>query len=219
MDDLKSGVQPFIITEGSAEYCQANLEVSRLYDLLHSGEQSVTLADLDALQSREVASIPLSYFELEHNLGMFRTLVGTVLGNQHVLTTNYRQFWNLLSKGFRNELQQIVDIKSYVKPAHVLQSVQLVCWSWFNQRKQRLTPPAPDFVSILHAIMLSTYMLPRLPPQLYKLAYPKPNMMLSVLPPFLTSSSASSDTTSITSGQSTVISGLSTPSGLTSAVK
>jgi hypothetical protein len=52
MDDLKSGVQPFIITEGSAEYGQANLEVSRLYDLLHSGEQSVMLADLDAIQSR-----------------------------------------------------------------------------------------------------------------------------------------------------------------------
>jgi len=217
MDDLKSGIQPFIIAEGSAEYCQANLEVSRLYGLLNSGEHSVMLADLDALQSREVASIPLSYFELERNLGMFGTLLGTVLGNQHVLTTNYRQFWNLLSKGLRYELQQIVDIKHYVKPAHILRSVQLVCWSWFNQRKQQLTPMAPDFVIILHSITLSTYMLPNLPPQLYKLAYPKPNPILNASQPLLTSSSVSSNATSITAGQSTV-SGFSTPSGLTSAV-
>jgi hypothetical protein len=51
MDDLKSGLQLFIIAEGSAEYRQANLEVSRLYGLLNSGEHSVMLADLDALQS------------------------------------------------------------------------------------------------------------------------------------------------------------------------
>jgi hypothetical protein len=114
------------------------------------------LADLDVLQSGEVASIVLSYFELERNLGMFGTLLGIILGNQHVLTTNYRQYWNLLSKGFRNELQQIVDIKNYIKPAHILRSVQLFCWSWFNQRKQRLTPMAPDFVIILHSITLST---------------------------------------------------------------
>jgi hypothetical protein len=38
MDDLKSGLQPFIIVEGSAEYRKANLEVSRLYGLLISGE-------------------------------------------------------------------------------------------------------------------------------------------------------------------------------------
>jgi hypothetical protein len=148
---------------------------------------------------------------------MFGTLLGTVLGNQHVLTTSYRQFWNLLSKGCRNELQQIIDIKHYVKPAHILRSVQLVCWSWFNQRKQQLTPMAPDFVIILHSITLSTYMLPHLPPQLYKLAYPKPNSILTASQPSLTSLSVSSNATSITSGHSTV-SGLSTPSGLTSAV-
>jgi hypothetical protein len=217
IDDLKNGLQPYIIAKGSAEYRQANLEVSRLYGLLNSGEHSVMLADLDALQSREVASIVLSYFELERNLGMFGTLLGIILGNQHVLTTNYRQHWNLLSKGFRNELQQIVDIKNYVKPAHILRSVQLVCWSWFNQHKQQLTPMAPDFVIILHSITLSTYMLPHLPPQLYKLAYPKPNRILTASPPSLTSSSVSSIVTSITSGHSTV-SGLSTLSGLTSAV-
>jgi len=60
-------------------------------------------------------------------------------------------------------------------------------------------------------------MLPHLAPQLYKLAYPKPNMILTASPPSLMSSSVSSNVTSITSGHSTV-SGLSTLSGLTSAV-
>jgi hypothetical protein len=93
MDDLKSGLQPFIIAEGSAKHWQVNLEVSRLYGLLQSGEQSWMLADdLETLQYHEVSSTPLNFFKLECNLGMFGILLGTVLGNQHIITTAYRAF-------------------------------------------------------------------------------------------------------------------------------
>jgi hypothetical protein len=77
-------------------------------------------SDLEALKAKEVASILLNYFELECNLGMFGTLLGTVLGNQHALTTAYQAFWVLLSQGFHNEIQHVIDLKGYVKPAHIL---------------------------------------------------------------------------------------------------
>ncbi len=86
MDDLKTGLHPFIIADGSAEHRQANLEVARLYGLLSMGDHSVILSDLEALKAKETTSIPLTYFELECNLGMFGTLLGMVLGNAHALT-------------------------------------------------------------------------------------------------------------------------------------
>ena len=86
MDDLKTGLHPFIIADDSAEHRQANLEVARLYGQLSVGDHSVILSDLEALKAKETTSIPLTYFELERNLGMFGTLLGMVLGNAHALT-------------------------------------------------------------------------------------------------------------------------------------
>jgi hypothetical protein len=218
MDDIKTGIQPFIIADGSAEHRQANLEVSRLYGLLSTGDQALMLADLENLKAKEVSSIPLNYFELERNLGMFGTLLGTTLGNAHPLTVAYRAFWDLLSRSFRNEIQQIIDTKGYIKPAHVLRSVQLICYTWFTQRRNKITPPNPDFASLLYMMTLNTYMLPHLPPSLYKLAYPRDSRhnMAPSLPndtPSLTGSSGSSRMSGASDGASTV-SGLSVPTAL-----
>jgi hypothetical protein len=75
LDDIKTGLQPFIIADGSTEHCQANLELSCTYGMLNLGENSLLLADLEALKAKEVQSIPLTYFELERNLGMFGNLL------------------------------------------------------------------------------------------------------------------------------------------------
>lgn len=142
-DDTKTGLQPFIVADGSAEHRQANLELSRMYSFLASGENALLLADLELLKSKEVASIPLTYFELERNLGMFGNLLGVVLGCTHPLTATYRAFWVLLSQGYRQEVQQIIDVKAYVKPAHILRSVQLVCYSSFLRRLQSVNTCQP----------------------------------------------------------------------------
>jgi len=217
LDDIKTGIQPFVIADGSAEHRHANLEVSRLYGLLNSGGQALMLSDLEALKAKEVQAIPLTYFELERNLGMFGNLLGVVLGSQHILTTTYRAFWTLLSQGYRMELQTIIDHKGFIKPAHILRSIQLVCYNWFSQKRARLAPATPNFVNILHNVTMQIYILPHLPPVLYRLAYPKPQAYLPPAPDLIslsgTSHSSSSGTGSSSSGN-TVVSALTIPSNM-----
>jgi hypothetical protein len=141
---------------------------------------------------------------------MFGNLLGVVLGCTHPITQAYRAFWNLLSQGFRLEIQQIIDVKAYVKPAHVLRSVQLVCYSWFLQKRNKVTPPTLEFASILYNMTLNTYIIPHLPSALYRLAYPKSSAVSDT--PSLIGSSVSGSTISSSSGSATgsasVISGL-----------
>ncbi len=65
-EDVKTGLQPFIIANGLEEFCRANLELAQTYGLLHDSKYSITFADLQALEVKEVKSIPLTYFELKN---------------------------------------------------------------------------------------------------------------------------------------------------------
>jgi hypothetical protein len=48
--------------------------------MLASSEHSILYTDLQALEAKEVRSVPLTYFELEETLGMFGNFLGVVLG-------------------------------------------------------------------------------------------------------------------------------------------
>jgi hypothetical protein len=215
-DDLKGGLHPFIISEGNAEHRQTNLEVARLYGLLTAGDATCSLADLEALSAKEVKSVPVTYWELESSLGMFGNLIAVVLGTAHPLTAAFRQMWNLMKSSLREDLHAALEYRSYVKPTHILRSVQLNFYSWFTHRRARLTPPNPDFQAILHNILMQVYVLPSLPPSLYQLVYPKKGLFLSsasVPGTVSTGSSTSAYTPSASSGASSG----STVSGLTAA--
>ncbi|MFN9956178.1 MAG: hypothetical protein ACK55I_24035, partial [bacterium] len=85
---------------------------------------------------KELRSYPLNYRDLEQNLGIFGNLIGTILGEGHPITKNYRLFWSALTKHYRQQLRQQLDNpRSTVKPVHILQNVQLVCFDWFKAKK------------------------------------------------------------------------------------
>ena len=173
-DDIKTGLQPFIIADGSEEHRRANLELARQYGLLQDSYTGITLSDLQALEAKEVKSIPMTYFDLEKTLGMFGNLLQVVLGVTHPLTASYRLYWDQLTKSMRNDLQVVIDTTGRVKPAHILRSIQLLCHRWFAHKRARIQPKDPDFVDILDQIYLQSYILPHLPSSLYRLAYPTP---------------------------------------------
>ncbi len=62
VDDVKNGLHPFIVTDGNAEHRQHNMEVARLYGLITAGDATCSLSDLEALSSKEVKSVPLTYW-------------------------------------------------------------------------------------------------------------------------------------------------------------
>jgi len=216
MDDIKTGLQPFAIASGSAEHCQANLEIAQMFGLLNSGDHSIMLSNLESLKAKEVQSIPLTYFELERNLGMFGNLLGTILGPTHRLTAAYRELWELLTVAFQDQVQPIIDDKHYVKPAHILCLVQLECFEWFVQRRMHQRPPDPVFSTILRSLIRNTYVIPHLPPVLYRLAYAKLNPGNTGTTPSLgTNTTASSSSSGSSGGLSSGSSNTSVISGVT----
>jgi hypothetical protein len=203
-DDLRTGLQPFIIADGSEEHRRGNLELARQYGLLQEGTAGVMLADLQTLEAKEVKSILLTYYDLEKTLGMFGNLLRVVLGSIHPISTHYKIFWDQLTKSMRNDAQLMIDTTGKIKPAHILRSLQLVCHRWFAHKRARLQPKEPDFAEILDHIALQGYVLPHLPTALFRLAYPILTTTRSAIP----GASISVITPSISSGEQSVVSAL-----------
>jgi hypothetical protein len=219
-NDLKTGLQPFIAMDGSEDYRAAALELARSYSILYERDHGVSLQDLNQLKiPKELRSYPVSFFDLERNLGVFGNLLGTILGNAHPLTTAYRPFWESFSKRYKDRLLAVIDGSRSIKPVHILRSVQLKCYDWFDAKRSRVPPDTPDFGSIWKRISLNEYTLPMLPPQLYFLVTPK----LSLLKPGpnpagLTIGTTGTGTTAGLTGSddaSTVVSAVSALTGTT----
>jgi hypothetical protein len=220
-EDIQGGLHPFIVTDGNAENRHLNLETARLYGLLTAGDATISLADLEALSAKEVRSVPVSYWELEKSLGMFGNLIGVTLGPQHALTKAYRDMWTLLQTNVRDDIHAIIEYKGgNIKPAHLLRSIQLIFYTWFTHKRSRLAPPDPNMKLILHQLLMQVYLTPKLPPPLYKLAFPpkvSPSFSSDAsLPGTVTTGSLTSSSSSAASGthpssDASTVSGLTAP--------
>jgi len=175
-DDLKTGLQPYIVMDGSEDYRLATQDIARNYSLLSERDFSLSYADLAHFKvPKDLRGHPVTFFKLEKSLGMFGNLISVVLGAQHPLTTNFRVFWDSFTKLYRNQLHFDIDDRRVIKPVHILRNVQLVCFHWFTARKHDLPPPTLQFQDILLRISLATYQNPTLPSALYQLIQTKPN--------------------------------------------
>jgi len=222
LDDLKTGIQPFIAMDGSEEHRLASLEISRNFGLLLERDFSMAFQDLSKFKTpKDLRSYPLSFFDLERNLGIFGNLLVALLGDRHPLSYHFRLFWNAFTHHHRLTLQHEIDTRRYIKPVHILRNIQLICYNWFLAKHARQPPMEPNFTDILHRISLANYTTPLLPQQLYQLVTPPktPNIGGHVPPPANTilTPSHPSGLTAITDDASmtgSAISGLTQNTGL-----
>ena len=68
-DDIKTGLQPFAVMDGSEEHRATAIELSRSFGLLFERELGVAFNDLAQFKvPKELRSYPINYFDLEQNL-------------------------------------------------------------------------------------------------------------------------------------------------------
>jgi len=198
-NDLKTGIQPFIAMDGSEEHRAAAMELARSYGLLYERDYGVSFADLAQLKvPKDLRSYPTTFYDLEHNLGLYGNLLGAILGETHPLTTAYRPFWEAFNKRYRDHLIGELDGTKTIKPVHILRNIQLKTYDWFDAKRTRTTPDTPNFLAIWQRIGLNEYNLPNLPPSLYYLIYPRTTLLKpppsdrSVITPSITETDAHS---------------------------
>ncbi len=199
-NDVMTGLSPFAVIEGGEAHHKHNLELAKIQGSLYHNEVSFNLSDLDALQKRELKAVPLCYFDLEKSLGLFGNLLGVVLGNEHIITSSYRQFWELLSASARDDVRDQIDVQYSIRPAHIIRSVQLIVHTWFASRRLTGTPPTPHFTDILLRIQTSSYQLPGLPGIYHDLTYSIKQPVITTTTPLTSFSSRDSSDLSTLSG-------------------
>jgi hypothetical protein len=173
-DDLKTGIQPFVVMDGSEEFRLASLKIAQSYAVLAEQQLGINLSDLSQLDvPKDLRAHPTNYYGLEKSLGLYGNLVGTVLGNNHPITVAFRSFWRAFIGREREQMHHEIDDRKYIKPVHILRNVQLITIKWFQAKQVGDNPRSPPFLDILERISLSTYTLPTLPGALYQLVAPK----------------------------------------------
>jgi hypothetical protein len=174
-DDIKTGIQPFVVMDGSEEFRMVSQDLARNYTMLAERDFGLHYADLANFKvPKDIRSHPITFFELEKSLGLFGNLIAVVLGQGHPLTANFRLFWAAFTKQFRNQIHFEIDMRRVIKPIHILRNIQLICFHWFQAKRSNVDPPTPPFFDILTRISLSLYYNPTLPSHLYQLINPRP---------------------------------------------
>jgi len=75
-DDLKSGLQPFIVMDGSEDHRSAAQDLAHAYALLSEQDVGLSYSDLSNLKlPKDLWVHPVTFFELEKSLGLFSNLL------------------------------------------------------------------------------------------------------------------------------------------------
>ena len=204
-DDFKTGLQPFIVMDGTEEHRANNMEIAQVYGLLMEGSTSLSYSDLEVLRSKETRTLPVSFYDLEKCLGMFGNLAAVVLGDLHPLMVAYRPFWNRLTThgSLRDKLYVLIDQRLYLKPVHVMRRVQLKFTAWFEAVKTSTVPSTPNFLEIWDDILEDKLLLPYLPYNLHVMAHGKLPQGGSSVGPTLSTNSTTSSFTMTAAGSAT----------------
>jgi hypothetical protein len=78
---------------------------------------------------------------------MFGNLIGILLGPIHPLSSAFKQMWTLMQSNIHEDLHVSLEYRAYVKHTHILQSLQLIFYSWFTHWQDHLTPTTSTTLS------------------------------------------------------------------------
>jgi len=165
-DDIKTGLQPFMVMDRMEEHWANNMKFARDYGFLANGVMGISYQSLTALHAQETWSLPVMSFKLEKCLGMFGNLLTVVLGKLYPLTQSYWAFWTTFNKSMREKVYDLIDHWAWLKPVHVLCQVHVEMHQWLNAKHMGSISMDPDFPTIL-----DKFVLPQLPYALYLTAY------------------------------------------------
>ncbi len=139
-DDIKTGLQPFVVMDGSEDYRLASQDLARNYTVLAEREIGLHYSDLDHFKlPKDLRAHPITFYELEKSLGLFGNLIHVVLGALHPIMAHYCTFWMAFSKQYRNQLHYKIVMRQVVKPVHILRNIQLICFHWFQAKRLHVT--------------------------------------------------------------------------------
>jgi hypothetical protein len=143
------------------------------FSFLYERNFGIAFSDLNQFKvPKDLCAYGISFFDLEHNLGIFGNLIGAILGEPHRITMAYHTFCHAMSRQYRLQLQHEIDDRRVIKPTHILQNIQLICFHWFSVKRARFPPTDPNFLDIWQRIALAMYHTPLLPQPLYFLIHP-----------------------------------------------
>jgi hypothetical protein len=151
-DDLKTGLQPFVVMDGSKAFCSESLKNAQNYTLLSEHNFGLSFNDFAHFNlPKELQTHPISFFESEKGLGLFGSLIHVILRTQHHITHHYKLFWDAFIRQFCNEVHYEIDSRKVIKPARILWNIQLLCYQGFQVKKHNIEPPQPNFFTSSHA--------------------------------------------------------------------
>ncbi len=199
-DDFATGISPFAVADGSDAHRAANLKAADIQWAMLEGGTNMSFRDWELLGTKIKLAVPTTFLDLINSLGLFGNLLGTLFGDLHPLVDAFRRFHDSVSTSMYREIQQLVDIRLFVRPCDILRRIQLECYAYFQAIRVRATPDQPDFSAILRELTRQMFHFPCLPAALEQLIPTQfPNMLKLPPIPSLTDTTPSS-ATSLVSG-------------------
>jgi hypothetical protein len=151
-DDFATGISPFAIADGSNAHRASNLKAAKIQRAMLEGGTNMSFHNWELLCSKIKLAVPATFLDLINSLGLFGNLLGTFFDDLHPLVDSFRRFHVTASTSMYREIQQLVDIRLFVRPCNILRCIQLKCYPYFQVIHVRSIPPTkqtspPSFVS------------------------------------------------------------------------
>jgi hypothetical protein len=211
-DDFATGISPFAVADGSDAHRASNLKAAEIQRAMLEGGTNMSFRDWELLGTKVKLAVPTTFLDLINSLGLFGNLLGTLFGDLHPLVDSFRSFHASASTSMYREVQQLVDIRLFVRPCDILRRIQLECYAYFQAIRVRATPDQPDFSSILRELTRQMFHFPCLPSALEQLVPPMfPNMLKLPPIPALTDSTASSSASLLSGLTPSIVTGRPPP--------